>query len=463
MGSGGSSFDIGKTLGHWSDSLLDYGSAGLYSTSKGGELYGGARGLINDGTGAIGLGGPKTADVAPVANMNDAAVDFYNESRRDYAGQAANRSEFGQQLADRATGKAPSLAEAQMKAAQDRSLAQQLAVSKSNRGVNPALAFRQNQQMGAAQNQNIAQAAGVARLQEQAGGQQAYQNYLNSIQNSRSAALGNGVNAANGLLAANAAAANGQNAFTGQLMSTAGMMGAAYMMSDERQKKDIKDEFAQGRGADNVPIEVNAQAPSPENFDKLTKKFDSGAEKGLAGLNGGIGQAMGMAKKMPKQPEAAPQLPAATPMAASTNPELASTMGMDQGTLIGVDPRQQYNSFYQAISDRNQKKDAYCMSDQEQKKNVKEEDFSPKGFLDALKPYSYEYKNPGLAGAGEGRHLSVMAQDLEKAGPVGKSMVQETPNGKMVDYGKGFGAILAAQADLNDRLKNIESKYGKKA
>jgi hypothetical protein len=103
---------------------------------------------------------------------------------------------------------------------------------------------------------------------------------------------------------------------------------------------------------------------------------------------------------------------------------------------------------------------ANAVSDKQEKKNVKS-DMKPGSFLDALKAYSYEYKNPDMPGAGEGRFVSVMAQDLEKAGPVGKSMVQDTPQGKIVDYGKGFGAMLAAQVELNERLKQIEQKYGK--
>jgi len=48
-----------------------------------------------------------------------------------------------------------------------------------------------------------------------------------------------------------------------------------------------------------------------------------------------------------------------------------------------------------------------------------------------------------------------MAQDLEKT-PMGASFVQDTPNGKMVDYGHGLAAILASQANIHDRLKQLE-------
>lgn len=89
---------------------------------------------------------------------------------------------------------------------------------------------------------------------------------------------------------------------------------------------------------------------------------------------------------------------------------------------------------------------------------------NPKNFLDKLSAYSYEYKEgmKNKPNAGDGRYLGVMAQELEKAGPVGKSMVQTSPDGmKQVDYGKGMGTILAAQIQLNERLKAIEAKKGK--
>lgn len=75
--------------------------------------------------------------------------------------------------------------------------------------------------------------------------------------------------------------------------------------------------------------------------------------------------------------------------------------------------------------------------------------------LESIDPKTYEYKDGDKFG--EGRHLSPMAQDLEKS-EIGKSMVEDTPEGKMVNYGKGFGAIMATQAALNSRLKKLEAK-----
>lgn len=87
-----------------------------------------------------------------------------------------------------------------------------------------------------------------------------------------------------------------------------------------------------------------------------------------------------------------------------------------------------------------------------------------KELLDTAQAHDYEYKDQykDLPGAGEGRFVSPMAQELQKT-ELGKSMVKEGPDGKlMVDYGKGFGTILAAQAYLNERLNELEAKKGKK-
>jgi hypothetical protein len=94
------------------------------------------------------------------------------------------------------------------------------------------------------------------------------------------------------------------------------------------------------------------------------------------------------------------------------------------------------------------------MSDERAKTGVRDGRGAAREMLSKIEPSSYEYKNQAH---GKGRHLSPMAQDLEKS-EAGRSMVIDTPQGKMVDYGRGFGAILAAQADLNERLSQIEGR-----
>lgn len=91
---------------------------------------------------------------------------------------------------------------------------------------------------------------------------------------------------------------------------------------------------------------------------------------------------------------------------------------------------------------------AAAFSDEEVKDDVS--DFDPSEFLDNLTSVKYRYKNPKM---GEGKQVGVMAQDIEKEVP---QMVQDTPEGKVVDYNKAGGPILASMASLHDRLKKLE-------
>lgn len=98
---------------------------------------------------------------------------------------------------------------------------------------------------------------------------------------------------------------------------------------------------------------------------------------------------------------------------------------------------------------------AAAISDENAKTNIHSGGAKIQDFLDAISAEEYNYKNPSQPGAGEGSYVSPMAQDLEKT-PIGSQMVMDTPQGKMVDYGKGMGAMLAAQAHLNERLNKME-------
>lgn len=104
------------------------------------------------------------------------------------------------------------------------------------------------------------------------------------------------------------------------------------------------------------------------------------------------------------------------------------------------------------------------LSDENMKKDIKPSDDSSKvisEFMDALKSYTYEYKNkskqPDDKPKPEGKVKGVMAQDLEKS-ELGKQMVTDTKNGKVVDFAQGMAPLFAAIAELNDRTKKLEGK-----
>ncbi len=92
--------------------------------------------------------------------------------------------------------------------------------------------------------------------------------------------------------------------------------------------------------------------------------------------------------------------------------------------------------------------------------NVKEDFQDPapaiEEFLQSAEPSEYRYKPElsSIPGAGEGRYVSPMAQGLEQSA-IGRSMVVDTPTGKVVDYGKSFGALLGSLSHLNKKLNTV--------
>lgn len=102
-------------------------------------------------------------------------------------------------------------------------------------------------------------------------------------------------------------------------------------------------------------------------------------------------------------------------------------------------------------------------SDRRIKKEIEEDaEEGPSDFLDHLAAKEWDYKDPDQFG--HGRHLGVMAQDLEKSA-MGRGMVEERGDGvKMVNYGgaRGMAAIVASLAHLNSKMKELEALGAKK-
>lgn len=117
---------------------------------------------------------------------------------------------------------------------------------------------------------------------------------------------------------------------------------------------------------------------------------------------------------------------------AVTNTDLARGQANTQmfGSLLGAGATA-------AASDKNLKTDI--------------EDFDASAFLDSITPTKYHYKEPEKFG--QGKQVGVMAQDVEKEIP---QMVEDTPEGKILNYNKAGGPIFASLADLHDRLKRLE-------
>jgi Chaperone of endosialidase len=77
-----------------------------------------------------------------------------------------------------------------------------------------------------------------------------------------------------------------------------------------------------------------------------------------------------------------------------------------------------------------------------------------------LHPKTFNYK-PEM-GLGNQKHLGVIAQDVEKSGPLGRGMVDSGPGGvKQIDVPQATGALMAAMADFEHRLNQLQGKKGR--
>ena len=148
---------------------------------KYGDLIGGAVG------GATGMFNAPKAEVANVdlkkgpINKSSARISPYSRTRskqrerseEKQLGRArSQRQGLIRQLQQQAAGRGPSIAEAQLKQAQDRNLAQQLGAAAAQRGGNAAAQQRQLARQQATSGQDLAQQAMIARMQEQQQAQQ---------------------------------------------------------------------------------------------------------------------------------------------------------------------------------------------------------------------------------------------------------------------------------------------------
>lgn len=75
--------------------------------------------------------------------------------------------------------------------------------------------------------------------------------------------------------------------------------------------------------------------------------------------------------------------------------------------------------------------------------------------ISSLEPERYEYRE----GTGQpgGQRLGVMAQDVERGGPMGAAMVGRRPDGmRGIDRDSAISAILASVGRIGERLDSIE-------
>lgn len=420
-------------------------------SSVGSILGGGGSAGGAQGAGVLGVGQFKAA--TPIINKEAFRVkDLTSDTERlrkleeEQASKSKTSSDAStallQQLAQRASGQGPSLAEAQLKSASERGLAQQLAAAQAMRGGSAASRARSLSLAQSAGGRDTAQQAAEMRIketqaaQEQLGTLATNQQQLSDNLRLKYLSMGLDLKEADqaaqreyeALLAKSNLAAQGINlqGFEGASTRRADFAsnigsGLATMFSDKRVKKDIKKK--------ELGIEDFLSAVSDRVQKTAAQKADTDVSSFLRDVPSTTAKGGGYKKF------------GDTLKSKASEEEVEDDMSL-------ADMKQADEKKLSEVSDESSKKDI--------------EKFDPKSFLSALQAYKYKYKNPEMPLRGEGEFVSVMAQDLEKAGPIGKSAVIDTPEGKVVDYGKLAGAMLAAQAHLNKRLDEMEGRgFGK--
>lgn len=404
--------------------------------SAGKKILGGG----GDVKGAIGVGRYRTQAFRP--NRSDFNITGASDTRKDIKEEvkkasearketAGRRSELMDQLSAQARGEGPSLAEAQMRAAQDRTLAQQLAAAQqtTRAGGRQSAVARELARAQTAAGRDIAQQAGQARIQEMLQARQMLAQETATDQTLYNELVSNYLSQGFNIAAAEQQAREDYNALQAGAVQTAQQANLQGYVASQQQR---------GQMFSNVLGGVAQAIGMSDENSKMKKKKAKSSD---------ISKKLKSVKKPSEDQDKTTGKKIAASIAESFSPQKSS------------DSNKNYGGVKKAISALGPVLAA--KSDKNSKKEVKAEDIK-KDFLDKLKAYTYEYKKEfkDHPKAGKGRHLSVMAQDLEKAGSIGKSMVSTDPKSgaKMVDYGKGFGAILAAQAHLNERLNKLEKR-----
>jgi hypothetical protein len=344
-------------------------------------------------------------------------------------------------LTQQSMGQGPSLAGAQLSQARDQNIATQMALAASGRGVNPALAQRQVANQAAMAGQQAARDSATMRIQEQLAARQQLAGVTEGARAqdiglaTSQAGLTQQANLANQQAALDAERIRNQSQqfYEGALVNQGNTNRQAMMDYNQLQSQQALGIQGINAGAYNAAAQNRGQlasgvgtgiaaAFSDENLKTDITEVGKPTEKKFADDLGDWQKYAGVTEKD------------------SGHSAMGKTMGAGLGKAL------------QSMGGAEGATAALAASDKNAKTNVSNADGKMKGFLDALTAYEYKYKDPRH---GEGKFVSPMAQDLEKT-EIGKQAVIDTPEGKMVDYGKLGGAMLASQSMLNDRISDLE-------
>ncbi len=318
----------------------------------------------------------------------------------------AYQNQLMQQLSAQAQGQGPSLAQMQMQRGQEANIAAQRANLNSTRGAPSPLAARAAAQNIAQTNLQTTQDAAMARLAEQQAAQQG--------------------------LAGVASQARSQDQAQAQAQATLDANRNLAMYQGQLQTA-----MAQGQIDQNTADQLLAKATQEAQMRYNAQVFNSQAATGENAANiARVGQqnTNSIGEKARQSAMFGQVLGAGAQVGAA-----AATGGGSKATTITPTP-----TTTPSTGDTG--------SDEKLKKDIKPGNEKLGQFLDAINAHAYKYKDKKF---GKGEYVSPMAQELEKT-DLGKGLVKNTSEGKMVDYGHGFGTMMAAMAEMHKRLKKLE-------
>ncbi len=362
-----------------------------------------------------------------VAGVNMAAANIGNaETEASRAAQLANL----EQLKAQAAGTAPSAASIAAQRQGELNLAQQNALMASRgTGANVGAALANIQRTGETGAMNLAANLQANKIAEQ---QQAQQTLGSALSGMRGQDIGMATSQA-GLNQS----ANERNAITGLSVNMANT-GAANRVNE------LNAGYGQAAAGTNVGIAADRAAQEASQ--------NLSAAAAMAGLTGDQARAIADAVRSGRQLTIEEQKLAQT-LKIATDQMAVDKYGIDQG-VAQKDRASQNDLFGGLLSGlAGIAGKIITGSDKNLKKNIKPDVKNQiDEFMESARGVSYDYKNPEH---GEGQHISPLAQELAKSS-IGKSMVIDTPAGKMVNYGAGFGAVLAALNQHHEDIKKLK-------
>lgn len=443
------------------------------------------------------------AQLGPAREIQGAVID---KSQQDqFRGQQMSLADA---LNQQAMGNGPSLAQSQLRQATEGNIANALAMAASQRGGNPALAQRNAAMNVAAANQQAAAQSADLRAQEQMAARGQLGQVLSSGRG-QDIGLAQGQAELNqGANLANQSAVN-QFSITGaQLQQQANLANQQAALQQQAQN-DAQARFYQGQQADMLDKQKAAQmaletlkvnqnsalqganaqgyanasqargnliggigsgiaAMSDEELKKDKKDASTDLQKFLSSFSSSEATSASDPNKYKGQQETGKAIgggvgklmkgsPAAAGGGEAMAGEAAPMGAMAFASKGGVVPGE---AEVEGDSPKNDKVPVMASPGEVIVPRTAAKDPEKlQSFVDALSATSYKYKDKKH---GDGTYVSPMAQELEKS-ELGKHMVIDTPEGKMVNYARAGGTMLATAAMLNDRMTELEKAFKSRA